>query len=720
MRVRQPPPARPIPPDPVMYLAAWPVVAAAVMCAGHSIESVPGLLHFLLAVCSVGIATSYWLRRIGADRRRVNLTVTGAGLILGIAAVVVDQEAVLDTVSWRWLMQSGIDGLVVTFLIRGVAWITAFRCFTLLTDLELVLSLGFSLSLFILVSVIEADAPLLAYYAAFAVGGLDLLLRYHARSLQQQVDRVVGRRVQPWRQEAGSVVALALGAALGTVVLTIAAGNVGASGWLNHGGAGLTDRVSRWFERLQGISHDVAAQKEMDVGGRIGANSTDEVFRVVTPAPELWRGNVYAAYDGRTWLPAADGAATLSRRGPGRFFVDGVQIDLRSSSVVRHRFTYVAPGAVVYNARNLVAIDVRPFRVALTTAGRVNTWPAMARGTVCRVFSLRDDAPGASQLALNRLDDAQRRRYLQLPAGLPDRVRDLARQVTAGATTPRQRMERLVTYLGASKLYTQRPGSMPLDADAVDWFLYEMPSGWCRHFATAAAILGRCVDVPTRLVDGYLPGTITAEREYVVRQRDAHVWCEAWLEGQGWASFDPTSLAETAADPLSQGLVTLQHGLDTLTMTVRERWPAAGPWRGLVLCGLLALAGWDGRRRGWLANLKPGRNVPVEAVALRLQRRLHKVLRRTGLSRWPHEPELVFAARAAARLPAARDELRAFSELLCEGRYSGRALAPAQLGQAEQWLARIAAAAAAGGRHRPAANRWVGEIVDGPGDATAA
>ena len=63
--------------------------------------------------------------------------------------------------------------------------------------------------------------------------------------------------------------------------------------------------------------------------------------------------------------------------------------------------------------------------------------------------------------------------------------------------------------------------------------------GYCLHFATTMAAILRDLGVPTRLVQGYLPGTVTGDVA-VIRDRDAHAWVEVYFPGSGWATFDPT------------------------------------------------------------------------------------------------------------------------------------------------------------------------------------
>ena len=54
--------------------------------------------------------------------------------------------------------------------------------------------------------------------------------------------------------------------------------------------------------------------------------------------------------------------------------------------------------------------------------------------------------------------------------------------------------------------------------------------GYCLHFATTMAAILRDLGVPTRLVQGYLPGTVTGDVA-VIRDRDAHAWVEVYFPG---------------------------------------------------------------------------------------------------------------------------------------------------------------------------------------------
>lgn len=67
----------------------------------------------------------------------------------------------------------------------------------------------------------------------------------------------------------------------------------------------------------------------------------------------------------------------------------------------------------------------------------------------------------------------------------------------------------------------------------------ERRSGYCTHYATSLAVLGRLLGVPTRVAIGYSGADKTREG-YIVSNQYLHAWCEAYLEGIGWVSFDVT------------------------------------------------------------------------------------------------------------------------------------------------------------------------------------
>ena len=80
---------------------------------------------------------------------------------------------------------------------------------------------------------------------------------------------------------------------------------------------------------------------------------------------------------------------------------------------------------------------------------------------------------------------------------------------------------------------------MPDGEDFVSWFLHESETGYCVHFATAAAILLRCMDVPARYVTGFFTN-VTAGNWTTVTTDDAHAWVEYYVDGLGWYVLDPT------------------------------------------------------------------------------------------------------------------------------------------------------------------------------------
>ena len=131
-------------------------------------------------------------------------------------------------------------------------------------------------------------------------------------------------------------------------------------------------------------------------------------------------------------------------------------------------------------------------------------------------------------------------RYTQLPDDLPQRVRDLGAELTAGAGTPYDKAKAIESHLRTIP-YTTKVEPPPFNADGVDHFLFTLQKGYSEYYSSAMVVLLRSVDVPARLATGYTSGDqVPGEEVYVVTDSNAHGWVEVFFPRYGWISFEPT------------------------------------------------------------------------------------------------------------------------------------------------------------------------------------
>jgi len=72
-------------------------------------------------------------------------------------------------------------------------------------------------------------------------------------------------------------------------------------------------------------------------------------------------------------------------------------------------------------------------------------------------------------------------------------------------------------------------------------FLFVTKRGYCEYFASAMAVLLRTEPDTGRVVTGFQSGYYNdVSGSWVMRASDAHAWVEAWIDGRGWMTFDPT------------------------------------------------------------------------------------------------------------------------------------------------------------------------------------
>lgn len=135
---------------------------------------------------------------------------------------------------------------------------------------------------------------------------------------------------------------------------------------------------------------------------------------------------------------------------------------------------------------------------------------------------------------------------------LPEETLDRAKKhLEAAGVEPGMTMSEVVAlvknYVENSAEYSLHTQKMPDDeTDFALWFLEESDTGYCVHFASAAAVLLRAAGIPARYVTGYMVDA-EADTWVTVMSNKAHAWVE-YKSAEGWQVLDATSWGEEPPD----------------------------------------------------------------------------------------------------------------------------------------------------------------------------
>ena len=319
--------------------------------------------------------------------------------------------------------------------------------------------------------------------------------------------------------------------------------------------AGYLGRTSLQPTLMSGFSDDV----ELGQIGEIKKNST-VVMRVRTGKPVgypslRWRGIALSAFDGKRWsspdrdtvtIPAGmNGWINLTERPPDP---DPTATLLRYTILLQPvaTDTMFAPANAISIRGNLSGEGSnqesgarRSYIIRDATGSLFNPFHNFSTIRYEGFSMLPARNVPRLRAASSEYPEDIRDTYLQLPR-LDSRIPELAKQITAHVQTPYDKTISLENYLRSHYAYnlnlTGKPGDDPLAH-----FLFETRSGHCEYFASAMAIMLRTLGIPTREVNGFLPGEYNdLGEDYIVRASDAHSWVEVYFPGSGWMTFDPT------------------------------------------------------------------------------------------------------------------------------------------------------------------------------------
>ena len=295
--------------------------------------------------------------------------------------------------------------------------------------------------------------------------------------------------------------------------------------------------------------------EELDTSVR-GRPDNTLVMRVRSAQADFWRGQTFDTWDGRHWTLSDDRVRdiksdTLPLRIPatptdtggweGNQLVQTYYLERPGPNLI---FAAYTPDQVYFADRQLFQMTDGTLRAGVEL-GPDTVYTVISQRPPATPDILRQASTGPAQIPAPVAS-----RYLQLPKGMPQRIADLARRVTAGEVNSYDKVRALERWMGANTEYTLDIPPLSRGADAVDQYLFEDQQGFCEQIGSALVVMLRSLGVPARLAVGYASGLRNPfTGMYEVRASDAHAWAEVWFPGVGWQGFDPTAKVPLAGDP---------------------------------------------------------------------------------------------------------------------------------------------------------------------------
>jgi protein-glutamine gamma-glutamyltransferase len=131
-----------------------------------------------------------------------------------------------------------------------------------------------------------------------------------------------------------------------------------------------------------------------------------------------------------------------------------------------------------------------------------------------------------------------------------EKITDLAKQITANAKTPIDKMIAIRDYFLSKDefgqplfKYSDNPGIPGLpSANKLTYFLLQNRKGYCAYFAGATLFMLRSLGIPSRVAAGFLTEDRSSKNPgwYWFYENQAHAWVQVYFPGYGWIDFDTT------------------------------------------------------------------------------------------------------------------------------------------------------------------------------------
>lgn len=275
--------------------------------------------------------------------------------------------------------------------------------------------------------------------------------------------------------------------------------------------------------------------------------------------------------------------------------------------------------------------------------------------------------------------------------------------------TPERAVKKLNDYFTSEFSYTtwleERRRQRETET-ALTRFLTQSKAGHCEYFATATVLLLRSAGIPARYAVGYSVQE-RKDKEWVVRERHAHAWCIAWMNG-AWRDVDttPASWAGIEAQRASTWEQWTDAWSDFWFKFSAWRW-GKGEWKQYLIwlvVPLILIAGWRlVARKQWNRSRSADAAKDNREAGPGLDSEFYRIERAfagRGLGREPDETLATWSRRVAATSPADASQLAALLQVHYRLRFDPSGLSGAERESFRtsvgEWLERQEAMAATG------------------------
>lgn len=129
--------------------------------------------------------------------------------------------------------------------------------------------------------------------------------------------------------------------------------------------------------------------------------------------------------------------------------------------------------------------------------------------------------------------------YLKLPYDTKLAMLKIAEENNLTGVSTQNIPQAVKQFVSHSASYSLNTQKVPDGRDVAEWFLNDVETGYCMHFANAAAVMLRALGVPARYVTGYCADVVDGKA--TVTSDNAHAWVEYFDERIGWIPLDATS-----------------------------------------------------------------------------------------------------------------------------------------------------------------------------------